>query len=290
MLSLVNVLKQTKLAKIISLGVILVLSLSAFVGTSLANLVTYAGVIGESAPTMSVDPFCGTPNQPYVYEGILSVSLTGPYEYNDTSYFGGSYDSVMLLYTTPIDPSNTSANLAVKIDDYGMVNLTAGVAYYMYITPYCSRGFGNYGFTFEGAGTIGIGAGIIGSPTATTGVEAVISDIVYPSDNRINWQYGDLSSVLYATNGGIAVYCYSDTTWLAFFVDQSTVDAWDTTQAQDIPVVEVNENDCRAAFYILDSGEYQINLWSKEGKLYEIIADNLEFQNATKRYTDLNES
>jgi hypothetical protein len=54
-------------------------------------------------------------------------------------------------------------------------------------------------------------------------------------------------------------------------------------------VLSIDEAGCRSAFYILDNGEYQINIWSYEGKLYEIIADNLHFEDAVMRYFDPNE-
>lgn len=108
---------------------------------------------------------------------------------------------------------------------------------------------------------------------------------VVPPDTRINWQYGDLNAVVYAheSGDGVAVYCYVDgVTGLGMQVNQATVDNAGAT-SQDVPVLEHNENGCHVAFYILDSGEYQINIWTWDGKLYEIIADNINFTDATMR-------
>jgi hypothetical protein len=113
--------------------------------------------------------------------------------------------------------------------------------------------------------------------------------IVLPPDSRINWQYGDLNAVIYKHADGAVVYCHNGNTWLGMHVNQASVDAWDASQPQEIPVLEVDHAGCRTAFYILDSGEYQINVWSAEGKIYEMIANNLHFDNATMRYYDPNE-
>jgi hypothetical protein len=112
-------------------------------------------------------------------------------------------------------------------------------------------------------------------------------NIVYPPDDRINWQYGDLDVVVYSHSEGTVVYCYRDGAWLGMLINQAVVDNAPTGQAQHIPVLEAEG--CNAAFYILDSGEYQINVWTNEGKLYELISDTLDFTNATKRYYDPNE-
>jgi hypothetical protein len=114
-------------------------------------------------------------------------------------------------------------------------------------------------------------------------------NIVYPPDDRINWQYGDLYTVVYRHPEGAVVYCFNGNAWLGMHITQAVVDAWDTSLPQAVPVLEVNHDGCRAAFYILDDGLYQINVWSYEGKIYEIIADNIHFDEAIKRYFDPNE-
>ena len=94
--------------------------------------------------------------------------------------------------------------------------------------------------------------------------------IVEPPDDRINWQYGDLNAVLYRHADGVVAYCYDGNTWLGMHVTQEMIDNADTSQSQDVPILEYNQSGCRIAFYILDSGEYQINIWIPEGKFYEI--------------------
>lgn len=113
--------------------------------------------------------------------------------------------------------------------------------------------------------------------------------IVEPPDDRINWQMGDTGVVIYNHEEGVAVYCHDGNTWLAMHVTLETVAFAPTVQSQDIPVMEYNEYGCHVAFYILDSGEYQINIYSQDGKLYELIADSVFFTDATTRYYDPNE-
>jgi hypothetical protein len=114
-------------------------------------------------------------------------------------------------------------------------------------------------------------------------------DIVLPPDDRINWQYGDLNAVVYEHAEGAVVYCFNGNAWLGMHITQELVDSWDTSLPQEIPVLYVDQAGCLTAFYILDSGEYQINIWTFEGKIYEVIADNIYFRDATKRYYDPNE-
>ena len=113
--------------------------------------------------------------------------------------------------------------------------------------------------------------------------------VVLPPDNRINWQYGDLTTVMYDHADGVAVYCYNGNTWLGMHINQAVIDNADTTQPQSVPILSVDHAGCVTAFYILDSGEYQLNIWTFEGKIYEIIADNIDFTNPTTRYYDPNE-
>lgn len=114
--------------------------------------------------------------------------------------------------------------------------------------------------------------------------------IVLPPDNRINWQFGDLGAVVYDHSDGAVVYCYTDgDSWLGMHISQAVVDNADNGGDQSVPVMTIDELGCRAAFYMLDNGQYQINIWSEEGKMYEIIADSLDFANAEMRYLDPSE-
>ena len=109
--------------------------------------------------------------------------------------------------------------------------------------------------------------------------------VVLPPDNRINWQYGDLNAIIYNHADGVAVYCYNQgSTWLGMHINQAMVDNAPVYQPQTVPVAEYTENGCHIAFYILDNGEYQLNIWTWDGKLYELIADNINFSNATMRW------
>lgn len=161
--------------------------------------------------------------------------------------------------------------------------LTEGVQYYFVASNACDTNLPK-SYSVKLIRTVDLSA-----PEAPAMPEA--PTFVTPSDNRINWQYGDGSTVVYPgpDNEGVDVYCYDGVGTLAMRITQEVVDNWDASQPQLIPVMEVNEPPCRAAFYILDNGQYQINIWSPEGKLYEMISDDLNFAGATKRYSDPNE-
>ena len=110
-------------------------------------------------------------------------------------------------------------------------------------------------------------------------------------DDRINWHHGDLSTVVYSHGEGAVVYWYvNGNTWLGLHITPDDVANADANQPQNIPVLEYDQDGCRAAFYILrESNEYQINYWTYEGKLYELISTTLDFANPTMRYFDPNE-
>lgn len=130
------------------------------------------------------------------------------------------------------------------------------------------------------------------SPNSEEGEENEddIPTFVTPPDARINWQYGDTNAIMFAHEDGVTVHCVGDSTsWLAAHINQALIESADTSQPQEVPVYRVDENGCRVAFYILDSGEYQVNIWSNEGKIYEIIDDSISFENAIMRYYDPNE-
>jgi hypothetical protein len=307
-----NVLPRT-VTKALIIGLLLV-SLTILILPASAAPTVYSGDITAESPIMTPDPsFCGRPSVPYAFGGVVTVGQTGSFEYNDFTFLqGGSYDTIMMLYTQPLDPGNTSANIYTQIDDSGSVTLNAGQVYYMYIVPYCSRTYGTYGFTFTGDSEIIISENgevpVSGNKNPHQPADndhdgyadsqdtcPAQGDEGYgvqgdgcPKDSRINWQMGDLGAVVYDHEDGVVVYCYDGSnTWLGMHISQAVVDNADRSQPQDVPVLEADG--CNAAFYILDNGQFQINLWSSEGKLYELISDDLDFTDAVKRHFDPNE-
>jgi hypothetical protein len=132
----------------------------------------------------------------------------------------------------------------------------------------------DYNFVLSGAGNA-----VLSCPPGRLAADT-------PPDKRINWHFGDLSTVIYEQGDGVVVYCYNNGSWLAKLITQELVDSLDRPAKQDIPLFEYNENACHFAFYILDTGEYQINIWNPDGKLSEVIANNLNFRDAKLRHAD----
>jgi len=103
--------------------------------------------------------------------------------------------------------------------------------------------------------------------------------LVPPPDDRLNWGYGDSQVVLYpaTTRTGAAaldVYCVNEDVegTLAFQVTAEIVAAWDTSQPQEVPVMEA----CGAAFYVLDAPTeylYQVNLAVRNGWVEVLCTD-----------------
>lgn len=117
---------------------------------------------------------------------------------------------------------------------------------------------------------------------ASSSGEEEASSIVYPPDNRINWQFGDLYGILYrgtdsTGNPAIDLYCYDgERSWHEMQINEANMS--DGMRA----------NDCDVTAYTLPDGSLQINI-NYDGKLYEIECADLECQEATMRYLDPNE-
>lgn len=111
-----------------------------------------------------------------------------------------------------------------------------------------------------------------------------LSDAVEPPDERINWQYGDLNAVLYRGkdeqgNPALNLYCYDgENAALGFQITSANM--------EDAPI---EANGCDVSFYLLENGQLQVNIRDDEGKLYEIICDDLACENPVMRYFDWQE-
>lgn len=109
--------------------------------------------------------------------------------------------------------------------------------------------------------------------------EPVVGGVVMPQDYqfRFYWRTSNANGAVvgYATSGGLDVYCYSGG------VSTLVMNITPTSTA-----LSVDNAGCRMAFYVLDGGVYQLNVWSPDGKLYEIFATNRRFDNARIRHTD----
>lgn len=205
--------------------------------------------------------------------GPISVPVDGTATITINSYSGNETAAAYLVSTSDVDTSVGGKEAYYGFEPSITVPITAGT----YNLIVCDDVKVPYGSTYSVTLTV---------PAGSTSGETV----VYPPDDRVNWQFGDLNAVVYRhEDDGVVVYCHVDgESWVGMHISQEVVDNANPASQSD-PVLSVNENGCNAAFYILDSGEFQINIWTYEGKLYEIIADNIEFYEETMRYVDPNE-
>jgi hypothetical protein len=102
---------------------------------------------------------------------------------------------------------------------------------------------------------------------------------------------GDEIAVMFpaTTDEGVRrldVYCYvNGQGLLAFAVTEDEI----ASASGSEPVLLASAADCRADLYWLPSEEIQLNIWTPEDKLYEIICADLQCADPTMRFTDPNE-
>jgi hypothetical protein len=102
-----------------------------------------------------------------------------------------------------------------------------------------------------------------------------------PPDHRVNWQRGDLHAVIYPAhddsgNPTIHIYCVDENSngFLALVITEADLDGFDHTPAANTLVK--SSDLCPVAFYILTTGEYQINIGLvATGGNYEVIFSGL---------------
>ncbi len=120
------------------------------------------------------------------------------------------------------------------------------------------------------------GGGGGGAPAATTA-----TNVPTPPDNRLNWGHGDHLGILYPSqdtsgNPSIELYCLNEqgAVFLGFHITFAMIAGYDTNPSVNTEVAR--NNDCPAAFYILDTGEYQVNIGpDAEGKTEVVIFNDL---------------
>lgn len=110
-------------------------------------------------------------------------------------------------------------------------------------------------------------------------------------DNRANTGVGDVHAVIYGAsdqdgNPAVHIYCVDDNS-NGYFAFEVTVDDLKPYPDQPATYIEIKRTDsCRVpvAFYLLTSGEYQVNIGpDQDGKVFEIIFTGLIPQNMQYR-------
>jgi hypothetical protein len=112
---------------------------------------TWMGTITGAEPTFA-SPYCGSAN-PYTVIGPVSPTVTGNYQFRDIGY---DYGIAMQIdvYQGGFDPLSPSTNYVGGYSYWSTVALTAGVDYYIVVSPYCGTGTGAWEFVLEGDGVI----------------------------------------------------------------------------------------------------------------------------------------
>lgn len=264
-----------------------------FIMPALAGTATWSGTIGNGRVFDSTNSGCVTSISSRNYHvQRFYVDVSGNYNIEILSASGfptTTDDAMFALYTPFFDPSAYATNCIAQDDDTnGLLPvitgqfLTAGVAYDIVVFNSWANLASTPGGVFTGE-ISGPGNICFGSPCdSSSSSEGTTSNIVYPPDERINWQFGDLGAVLYLNvdntgNPAIDVYCYDGEN--AFFGMQvSEANASNGMSADG----------CDVSFYILSDGGYQFNI-NYDGKLYEIECADFDCRPPDMRYYDPNE-
>ena len=259
-------------------AIILVLSMVAFIIPVSAGSASVSGTIDTGDPIFNKG-WCGSSDHFESY--TVTVSTTGTY---NISNFTNDTSSQWITVVISTDPTGWGSN-TFRADTTGSPasdseTLNAGTTYYANVVNSCSGATGlpiSYSFDMSGPGDICIN----GCPNGTSSATVVIDDTVYPPDNRINWQFGELGAVLYRGTDStgepaINIYCWDgENSTLGMQVNATTASG-------------TSANGCDATFYILSNGTYQINI-TYDGKLYEIFCEDLSCRPPEMRYYDPNE-
>lgn len=108
----------------------------------------------------------------------------------------------------------------------------------------------------------------------------VVSNPVLPPDSRMNWQNGDHIAAIYTNDGGVEAYCIDSQSQGQFSlrVDSSALAGIPARPAQNTLVAAATQ--CPVAFYVLTSGEYQINIGpNADGDVRVMVFDTLAMSN-----------
>lgn len=106
-----------------------------------------------------------------------------------------------------------------------------------------------------------------------------------PNDDRANWTFGDLESVMYLRtdeNGQPAVhlYCVEDGSVGVIGLVVTEEDLKGFSQFPSENTLVKSSDVCKVSFYILTTGEYQVTIGPDAlGKIYAIVGTGLEFAN-----------
>lgn len=117
------------------------------------------GVLTTSSPTAGTD--CGV--GPYQASGPMQVSRDGSYYYTDIS-IEFDIDMCLQVYSAPFDPANPDANrIGNALDDFGVVELTAGRDYYFVVQPLASTDAGEFFYVLAPPAPFRINKALAGS-------------------------------------------------------------------------------------------------------------------------------
>lgn len=188
------------------------------------------------------------------------------------AYYGTfSWQAGETIHWTINGPSSVYAILSGHVFDFGS-NTTIQGSYTIPADEDIFTDFGQYSFTVLDVSC---------DPVGGKAESADAPSIVYPPDDRINWQFGDLYAVLYRNfdsegNPYTDVYCWDgEDSSLGLRVDSSTASG-------------TSADGCNATFYIGADGMYQFNI-NFDGKLYEIRCEDLACFEPDMSYYDPNE-
>ncbi len=256
------------------IGMVLLGLLLLFAAPVRADTAYWSGTLNAASPVgnfmtpFSFDTWYACP----YHAQPLFVSSSGTYTLSgvSTSPF---MDTILYLYEGSFDPSNGRHHL-IAFDDDSAGDLRplithvmqANVQYFAVTIPFGCGYVGTFTNQITGPGIVHLGyIGAIGGP---------------PPDNRLNWQFGDDLAVLYvqqdaAGNPALHIYCVNANSAgvLGLVVTSADLAGIPDPPARNTLVAQSAV--CAVSFWVLTTGEYQVNIRNTAGKVFVIVMQDL---------------
>lgn len=195
-----------------------------------------------------------------------------------------NFDIWYVLYQGSFDPANPLANCVTFNDDGGgypkariQRALTANTLYVL-VTSRCCGAHGTFTNQISGPGNITLG--YLGAGESPTEPPLAPDRLPVRPDDRLNWMNGDTAAVIYsrsdgANNPAVHVYCVGEDGRGTLGLVVTQADLADIPMPPARNTLVASSLQCDVSFYILTTGEVQINIRDTAWKTFVTVMADL---------------